>query len=94
MPGGVQGKPGGGTRCPGLVDTVTFSHSLDSITEVFSNLNDSVDCGGFVLGVLVLFVSLFLFWVVLFVWFWLVICLVFFQRTNMICDREKMKRGR
>lgn len=29
---------------------VMFSHGLGSITEVFSSLNDSVGCGGFVLG--------------------------------------------
>lgn len=27
---------------------VMFSHGLGSITEVFSSLNDSVGCGGFV----------------------------------------------
>lgn len=40
--GGIQGKTGRGSQCSGLVDTVVFGYSLDSMmSEVFSNPNKS-----------------------------------------------------
>lgn len=42
IPGGVQGRPGRGTRCSGLGDKTGISHSLDSVAlEAFSNPSDS-----------------------------------------------------
>lgn len=35
-------ETGCGAQCHGLVDIVVFVYKLDLISEVFSNLNDSV----------------------------------------------------
>lgn len=42
VPGGVQGVTGYGTQYSSLGDTVGISHRLDFISEVFSNLSDSM----------------------------------------------------
>lgn len=42
VPGGVQGVTGYGTQYSGLGDMVGISHRLDFISEVFSNLSDSM----------------------------------------------------
>lgn len=42
VPRGVYGKTGRGARCHALVATVVVGHRLDSMSEVFSNLIDSV----------------------------------------------------
>lgn len=43
IPAGVQERSGHGTQCQGPLDKLVFGQRLDSmISEVFSNLNDSV----------------------------------------------------
>lgn len=42
IPGGVQGKTACGTSCHGRVARMVFSHKLVLMSEIFSNLVDSV----------------------------------------------------